>query len=271
MSRALRKIATTSALALVAGLAVTGSGGTATAAAGGFCEGMSAPQNNDVTNQAPVVVNDTAKAIAGTVVVIKVLANDSDPDGDKLYVENASTPKKGEVCVESNGTVEYYARGSRYNYTDTFTYGVTDGDRYRTGTVTVKVDGVKPVRPVLKQKLVLKKHSNKVKQRARVSFTNTNKYRVIVLAGNPKKNRPAVQRVLYPNRSFTFSTKLKRLAYLGILAPKSAEISLINVGFLNTRNGHIRGQYLGDYYDEEFRTGSSARTTQDLWVQALHR
>ena len=51
---------------------------------------------------------------------------------------------------------------------------------------------------MLKQKLVLKKHSNKVKQRARVSFTNTNKYRVIVLAGNPKKNRPAVQRVLYP-------------------------------------------------------------------------
>ena len=43
MSRALRKIATASALALVAGLAVTGSGGTATAAAGGFCEGMSAP------------------------------------------------------------------------------------------------------------------------------------------------------------------------------------------------------------------------------------
>ena len=185
MSRAIKKIAATSAIALVAGLAVTGSGGTATAAAGGFCEGMSAPQNNDVANQAPVVVNDTAKVVAGTTVIIKVLANDSDPDADKLYVENASTPKKGEVCVEKNGTIEYYARGSRYNYTDTFTYGVTDGDRYRTGTVTVSVEGVKPVRPVLKQKLVVK--HGKVKQRARVSFTNTNTYRVVLLAGSPKK------------------------------------------------------------------------------------
>lgn len=270
MSGAIRKIAATSAVALVAGLAVTGAGGTATAAAGGFCEGMSAPQNNDVANLAPVVGNDTAQVVAGTTVVIKVLANDSDPDGDKLYVENASTPKKGQVCVAKNGTVEYYAPGSRWNYTDTFTYGVTDGDRYRTGTVTVSVEGVKPVRPVLKQKLVLK--HGKVKQRARVSFTNTNKYRVVLLAGNPKKDRPSVQRVLYPNRTFVFGTKVKRLAYLAILAPKGKEFSFINFGFLNTRNGKIQGQYLGDLNDdEEFRTAPGTRTRQDFWTEAFGR
>ncbi len=256
---------------LIAGLGVSGSAGTATAAAGGFCEGMSAPQNNDSVNQAPVAVNDTAKVLAGTSVVIKVLANDTDPDGDKLYVENASAPKKGKVCVERNGTIEYAAAGSPYNHTDTFTYGVTDGDRYRTATVTVSVEGVKPVRAELKQKLVLKKHSHKVKQRARVAFHNSNRYRVLLYAGDPKKERPLFQRFIYPGHTFVFSTKVKRLVYLTILAPKGKDESLVNYGLLNTRNGHLSGHYfVGEdsfFSDDE----SEARSPQDFWSQRVYR
>jgi hypothetical protein len=262
MSSAIKKIATATAVTLVAGLGLTGSAGSATAATGGFCEGQSAPANTDPSNQAPVPVNDTANVVAGTITTLKVLANDTDPDGDKLYLENATSPRRGEVCVNRNGTIDFYAEGSRNNYTTTFTYGVTDGDRYRTATVTVNVESLKPVRPVLKQRLVLK-HGH-VKQPARMTFTNNNKYRVILLAGNPKKSRPAVQRVIYPGRTFTYSTKQRRLAYVGILAPKSGEFSLINQGILNTRNGHIRGQFYGGAGG--FRSAESARTTQEFWA-----
>ena len=85
--------------------------------------------------------NDTVNTLAGTLTTIKVLANDTDPDGDRLYLENASSPRRGEICVQRNGTIEFLADGSRSNYVSTFTYGVTDGDRYRTGTVTVNVAG----------------------------------------------------------------------------------------------------------------------------------
>ena len=133
MSSAIKKIASATAVTLVAGLGLTGSPGSATAATGGFCEGQSAPANTDPSNQAPVPTNDTVNALAGTLTTIKVLANDTDPDGDRLYLENASSPRRGEICVQRNGTIEFLADGSRSNYVSTFTYGVTDGDRYRTG------------------------------------------------------------------------------------------------------------------------------------------
>jgi hypothetical protein len=197
-------------------------------------------------------------------VTIKVLANDTDPDGDKLYLENASSPRRGEICVQRNGTIEYLADGSRTDYTSTFTYGVTDGDRYRTGTVTVNAQGVKPMRAVLKQRLVLKKHSHKVKQRARVSFTNPNSYRMLLVAGNPKKEKADVQHFVYPGRTFTMTTKLRRLEYITVLMPKSSPaISFVNQGLLNTRTGHLSGHYLGF----SFGRSAHARPAQQVWAR----
>jgi len=246
MSSAITKFSAATAVTLVAGLGLVGSPGSATAATGGYCEGQSAPANTDPSNQAPVPADDTVTALAGTLTTIKVLANDTDPDADKLYLENASSPRRGEICVQRNGTIEFIADGSRSNYVSSFTYGVTDGDRYRTATVTLNVQGVQPMRPVLKQKLVVKKHSHHVKQRARVSFTNPNPKRMLLLAGNPRKENPSVQHYVYPGRTFTFTTKERRLAFFTVLSPKNSDtICIVNQGLLNTRNGHLSAQYVG--------------------------
>lgn len=264
MSRIITKVAAATALTLVAGLGVTGSAGPASGA-DESCQGAAAPENTNTVNQAPVLQDDTVSTMAGRILTIKVLANDSDPDSDKLYVASATQPERGELCLHKNGTIDYLAMPSAYNRTDTFSYGVTDGDRYRTAKVTVNIEGIKPMRPVLKQRLVLKKHSKQVKQWAVMTFTNPNKNRMLLYAGNPKKERPSVQRVLYPGRSFTMTTKLRRVQYVTALAPRNDDLTLVNVGLLNTRNGHLRGVYLGIYFGDEF--ASEARATRELWAR----
>src|SRR5690242_9204277 len=116
MSSAIKKIATATAVTLVAGLGLTGSAGGASAATGGFCEGQSAPANTDPANQAPVATNDTVNMTSGTLATIRVLANDTDPDGDRLYLENATSPRRGDICVQKNGTIEFLAEPSRTAY-----------------------------------------------------------------------------------------------------------------------------------------------------------
>ena len=138
--------------------------------------------------------NDKATVLAGQVVAIRPLSNDTDPDGNRLAVVNVATPGGGETCLSRTGTIEYLAPPSTRSSTQKLTYGVTDGERYRTATVAVSVVGIKPVRVTVTQRLRFKKHTHKVKTRARVAFTNLNKANIVVLAGSPKKPNPSFTR-----------------------------------------------------------------------------
>ena len=84
MHTASKRVAAATAVIIVAGLGVTGATGTAEAA--DACSGMTATANTAVLNQAPTPANDAATVIAGQIVGVNVLANDSDPDGGPLRV-----------------------------------------------------------------------------------------------------------------------------------------------------------------------------------------
>ena len=91
-----------------------------------------------VTNPPPVAVNDTATTNEDTPVIIAVLANDTDPDGDPLRV-TAATAANGSVVINPNGTVTYTPNRD-FNGTDTITYTISDGNGgTSTATVTVTV------------------------------------------------------------------------------------------------------------------------------------
>lgn len=255
MSLALKRVASTTAVMLVAGLGAIGSAGAAHADEDSFCEGMSAPRNTYVGNQAPVLRNDTARVIAGQSAVVDVLANDTDPENNRLYVVSVSVPSKGEACIDGNGDLEYFSSSSPSNYTQKLTYGVTDGDLYRTATVTIGVEGVKPIRAQLTQK----KKGNK---RAKINFTNPNKRNLAVFAGNPKKDRAAFQRTVPAGKTVVFATKLRKVQYYVVVRGSDGEFSLVNIGQINTRNGR------GSIYtlDDEFRAGPARDTTSKRWL-----
>ncbi|MEO0594833.1 MAG: Ig-like domain-containing protein, partial [Chloroflexota bacterium] len=85
-------------------------------------------------NRAPIAVDDTAEVDAGASVIIDVLGNDSDPDGDTLSVTNVGTlPMHGTATVNADGTITYQNAGT--GTSDNFTYVVSDGELTDTATV----------------------------------------------------------------------------------------------------------------------------------------
>jgi DNA/RNA endonuclease G (NUC1) len=81
-------------------------------------------------NDDPVAAADTTTTDEDTPVVIDVLANDTDPDGDGLLVGGLSGAAKGSVSVIASGPDAgkvRYTPNANANGADTFTYTVSDG------------------------------------------------------------------------------------------------------------------------------------------------
>ena len=77
-------------------------------------------------NEPPSAEDDEAGTAEDQRVVIDVLANDTDPDGDSLRVESVSAPAHGMARVASSGGVAY-TPDADYHGMDRFTYVVADG------------------------------------------------------------------------------------------------------------------------------------------------
>ena len=88
-------------------------------------------------NHPPIAVNDSATTRTGTAVKVKVLANDSDPDGDPLRLTTTSKAAFGVVIINPDNTITYTPRAG-FVGNDSFTYTISDG-RGGTATATVKV------------------------------------------------------------------------------------------------------------------------------------
>ncbi|HEX7181652.1 MAG TPA: Ig-like domain-containing protein [Thermoanaerobaculia bacterium] len=89
----------------------------------------------------PVAVNDSATTPEETPVVVDVLVNDTDPDGDPLIVYSVTQGANGSVTFNPNYLT--YAPNVNFTGTDSFTYTVRDSaNQVRTATVTVTVTGV---------------------------------------------------------------------------------------------------------------------------------
>ncbi len=94
----------------------------------------------DLNSKSPTAVDDHAAVTAGKSVVLDLLANDSDPDGDKIHLDGVFS-QHGHVVVNTDGTVTYFA-DKNFSGDDTFYYwvqdfkrrhhqGASDGDRRR--------------------------------------------------------------------------------------------------------------------------------------------
>lgn len=93
-------------------------------------------------NQDPDANDDGAVTVSGAEVIIDVLANDSDPDGDVLTVTDPGSPTNGRVVLNGDGTITYIPDAG-FTGVDTFTYTVSDpSGATDTATVSVTVNPV---------------------------------------------------------------------------------------------------------------------------------
>ena len=100
-------------------------------------------------NDAPVALAETATVMQGTTMVINVLDNDTDIDGDVLTVSLAANPLVTPLGrVTTNGATVSYTANAGVTGNTTFNYTLSDGHGgTATATVTVKV--IAPVLDVL--------------------------------------------------------------------------------------------------------------------------
>ena len=97
-------------------------------------------------NRPPIANADAASAVVGTAQLIDVLANDSDPDGDRLILvaveRTTETPNAGAIQVQGS-SVQYTAAPIVTDddiAIDRFTYTITDGNgNDAVGEVSVRV------------------------------------------------------------------------------------------------------------------------------------
>ena len=91
--------------------------------------------------EAPVAADDAAETAEDEPVVIDVLANDSDPDGDSLRLVALTAPAHGTTTLSEGGV--RYEPAPNYHGSDEFRYTVADpGGLSATATVTLTVTPV---------------------------------------------------------------------------------------------------------------------------------
>jgi len=78
------------------------------------------------TNRSPTAQDDSATTAINTPVIVNVLANDSDADGDSLSVTAVGQPSQGKAVVNANNTVTY-TPAAAFIGPDSFTYSISDG------------------------------------------------------------------------------------------------------------------------------------------------
>ena len=107
-------------------------------------------------NGPPLAVDDSYTVAIDTVLEMDVMDNDTDEDGDILYLDSFETASVygGSIARIDNGTPSdtsddqlFYLPALGFDDSDTFTYTISDGELTATATVTVQV-GVEENAPI---------------------------------------------------------------------------------------------------------------------------
>ncbi|MEX1377281.1 MAG: Ig-like domain-containing protein [Eubacteriales bacterium] len=96
----------------------------------------------DPVEDAPIADDDNGITIQGVPLLIRVLDNDNDPDGDTLSVTIASGPSRGTALINLDGSITYTPFPG-FRGIDSITYVIADGNGgTATATIFITINGV---------------------------------------------------------------------------------------------------------------------------------
>ncbi|HML68752.1 MAG TPA: Ig-like domain-containing protein [Clostridia bacterium] len=91
-------------------------------------------------NDVPVAVNDTLSVDEDGALTLSLLGNDSDPDGDTIWLSSISAPAHG--YIERTGNTYTYYPYANWSGSETLTYRISDGRASAQATVSITVNPV---------------------------------------------------------------------------------------------------------------------------------
>ena len=89
-------------------------------------------------NSAPLAVDDSIVMTQIAPITINVLQNDSDPEGDNFYISGIGSSSKGDISVNTNGSL-VYTPAKRFKDSDSFSYTISDGQASATAMVYINL------------------------------------------------------------------------------------------------------------------------------------
>ncbi|MAT98453.1 MAG: hypothetical protein CL608_15015 [Anaerolineaceae bacterium] len=92
------------------------------------------------SNAAPNAHNDSPETLEDSPIIIDVLNNDDDPDGDSLSILSVSNPVHGTAVIQ--GSRIKYTPDPNFHGSDSFTYTVGDGEFTDIATVNITIVSV---------------------------------------------------------------------------------------------------------------------------------
>lgn len=93
-------------------------------------------------NQPPLAVADSKSINKGDTVIIDVLANDVDPEGDPLTITGVTSANKGTVSWQADDRTITYSHNPKRKGSDNFSYTISDGNGgLATATVSISLGG----------------------------------------------------------------------------------------------------------------------------------
>ncbi len=94
--------------------------------------------DNNQVSAAPTAVDDAFTLDENETIILNVLGNDSDPDGDSLSIAGITSPMSGSITLNANNTL-IYTPATDFNGIVTFAYTATDGSTTDEATVTLTI------------------------------------------------------------------------------------------------------------------------------------
>ncbi|MBD2483845.1 Ig-like domain-containing protein, partial [Planktothrix sp. FACHB-1365] len=105
---------------------------------------------DELPNQPPILVDDTATTQQDTPVTLNPLNNDTDPEGDNLIIESVNNPNNGTVNLNPDTGEVVFTPTPGYTGSASFEYTVNDGNGgISTATVNINVDEPPNQPPIL--------------------------------------------------------------------------------------------------------------------------
>ena len=97
-----------------------------------------------ITNDEPIALSDSALTTKNNLILITVLTNDSDPDGDTISIVGYTQGVHGSVVQEISGNRFNYTPETGFTGNDSFNYTISDGNG-GTATATVNITVNEPI------------------------------------------------------------------------------------------------------------------------------